>query len=183
MSAELKILDMKILNLMAKALHVKDEEMNVVFEDGVQSMRMNYYPPCPQHELVTGLYPHSDSTALTILLQVNEIEGLQVKKDGVWIPVVPIPNAFVINIGDILEMVTNGIYRSIEHRATVNPMKERLSIATFFSTNMDTDIGPAPVLVTLKTPAKFKTICFADYLKGLFSRELDGKSYLDSLRI
>ncbi|KAL2475096.1 Protein SRG1 [Abeliophyllum distichum] len=182
-AAELKNLDMKILNLMAKALHMKAEEMNVVFEEGMQSMRMNYYPPCPQPELVTGLCPHSDSVALTILLQVNEIEGLQIKKDGAWIPVVPIPNAFVINIGDILEMVTNGIYRSIEHRATVNSKKERLSIATFFNPNMDGDLGPAPSLVTPETPAKFKTISFADYLKGLFSRELDGKSYLDSMRI
>ncbi|XP_022848557.1 protein SRG1-like [Olea europaea var. sylvestris] len=182
-ATEMKNLAVKILDLMAKALHVKAEEMNTVFEEGMQSMRMNYYPPCPQPELVTGLYPHSDATGLTILLQVNEIEGLQVKKDGAWIPVVPLPNAFVINIGDILEIVTNGIYRSIEHRATVNLKKERLSIATFFNPNIDGDFGPAPSIVTPETPAKFKRISFVDYMKGYFSRELDGKSYLDTIRI
>ncbi|CAA2997270.1 Iron ascorbate family oxidoreductase [Olea europaea subsp. europaea] len=182
-ATEMKNLAVKILDLMAKALHMKAEEMNTVFEEGMQSMRMNYYPPCPQPELVTGLYPHSDATGLTILLQVNEIEGLQVKKDGAWIPVVPFPNAFVINIGDILEIVTNGIYRSIEHRATVNLKKERLSIATFFNPNIDGDFGPAPSIVTPETPAKFKRISFVDYMKGYFSRELDGKSYLDTIRI
>ncbi|CAI9783797.1 unnamed protein product [Fraxinus pennsylvanica] len=182
-AVELKNLAMKILDLMAKALHMKAEEMNMVFEEGMQAMRMNYYPPCPQPELVTGLCPHSDAVGLTILLQVNEIEGLQIKKNGAWIPVAPLSNAFVINIGDILEIVTNGIYRSIEHRATVNSKKERLSIATFFNPNIDGDLGPAPSLVTPETPAKFKRISYVDYLKGLFSRELDGKSYLDAMRI
>ncbi|GAB2224782.1 hypothetical protein Droror1_Dr00005555 [Drosera rotundifolia] len=51
------------------------------------------------------LDPHSDSTATTILLQVNEIAGLQVKKDGKWILVNPLPNAFVVNIGDIMEVI------------------------------------------------------------------------------
>ncbi|CAA3029428.1 Iron ascorbate family oxidoreductase [Olea europaea subsp. europaea] len=182
-AVELKNLALKILDIMAKAVHMKAEEMNTVFGEGMQAMRMNYYPPCPQPELVTGLYPHSDAVGLTILLQVNEIEGLQIKKYGAWIPVVPLPNAFVINTGDILEIVTNGIYRSIEHRATGNSKKERLSIATFFNPNIDGDLGPAPSLVTPDSPAKFKRISFFDYMKGLFSRELDGKSYLDTMRI
>ncbi|KAL2252151.1 protein SRG1 [Sesamum indicum] len=182
-ASELKVLAMKILKLMAKALNIKAEEMNTLFAEGVQSMRMNYYPPCPQPELVTGLCPHSDAVGLTILLQANEMEGLQIKKDGAWIPVSPLPNAFVINIGDILEIWTNGAYRSIEHRATVNSTKERLSIATFLSPNMDGHLGPAASLVTPQTPAKFKTIAVAEYFKGLISRELVGKSYVDLMRI
>lgn len=76
---EMKVVAMKILNLMAKALGMKCEEIEALFKEGKQTMRMNYYPPCPQPELVTGLYPHSDASALTILLQVNEMEGLQIK--------------------------------------------------------------------------------------------------------
>ncbi|KAK4491611.1 hypothetical protein RD792_002366 [Penstemon davidsonii] len=182
-ATEMEILAMKILNQMAKALHMKDEEMKMLFEEGMQSMRMNYYPPCPQPELVIGLCPHSDAVGLTILLQINEMEGLQIKKDGTWIPVVPLPSAFVINIGDILEIVTNGTYRSIEHRATVNSEKERLSIATFLSPKLDGDLGPAPSLMSPESPAKFKNIGVADYFKGYFSKKLDGKSYIDSMRI
>ncbi|KAI3456078.1 hypothetical protein Pfo_012741 [Paulownia fortunei] len=157
-AAELKSLALKILYQMAKALQMKPEEITTLFEEGMQSMRMNYYPPCPQPEHVTGLCPHSDAVGLTILLQVNEMEGLQIKKDGIWIPVSPLPDAFVINIGDILEIVTNGTYRSIEHRATVNSEKERLSIATFLSPKLDGELGPAPSLFTPETPAKFKRI-------------------------
>lgn len=104
-AAEVKSLAMKILRFMAKGLGMEVEEMEALFDQGAQSMRMNYYPPCPQPELVAGLCPHSDAVGLTILLQVNEMEGLQIKKEGVWIPVSPLPDAFVINIGDILEVL------------------------------------------------------------------------------
>ncbi len=83
----------------------------------------------------------------------------------------------------VCQIVTNGIYRSIEHRATVNSEKERLSIATFYNPKLDGDMGPAPSLVTPETPALFKRIRVADYFKGYFSRELQGKSYLDVMRI
>ncbi|XP_075482141.1 oxoglutarate-dependent flavonoid 7-O-demethylase 1-like [Primulina tabacum] len=180
---EIYILAKKILYLVAGPLNMKEEDMKVLFEEGLQAMRMNYYPPCPQPELVTGLSPHSDYIGLGILSQVNDVEGLQVKKNGVWIPVAILPDAFVINVGDILEMVTNGAYESIEHRAVVNTEQERLSLVTFMSPKLEGDFGPAPSLVTPQTPAKFKRIGLADYIKGLLSRELDGKSYLDTLRV
>ena len=83
----------------------------------------------------------------------------------------------------VCQIVTNGVYRSIEHRATVNSEKERLSIATFYSPKQDVDMGPAPSLVTPETPALFKRILTSDYFKGYLSRELQGKSYLDVMRI
>lgn len=79
--------------------------------------------------------------------------------------------------------MTNGIYRSIEHRATVNAAKERLSIATFYSPSLDAELGPAPSLVTPKTPALFKRIPAAEFFKGYLARELHGKSYIDEMRI
>ncbi|OWM73025.1 protein SRG1-like isoform X2 [Punica granatum] len=182
-SAETKNLAVRILNLMAKALGMEAKEIDDLFIDGWQGMRMNYYPPCPQPELVMGLNPHSDADALTLLLQVNEIEGLQIRKDGMWVPVKTLPNAFVVNIGDTMEMVSNGIYRSIEHRGTVNALKERISMATFYSPNMDAEIGPAPTLVTPESPARFRRISVAEHMKGCLSGELRGKAYLDTMRI
>jgi isopenicillin N synthase-like dioxygenase len=96
---------MIIVEYMGKALKMDENEMRMLFEDGVQSMRMNYYPPCPEPEKVIGLTPHSDGSALTILLQLNDVQGLQVRKDGNWVPVKPLPNAFIVNIGDILEVL------------------------------------------------------------------------------
>ncbi|KAF7808461.1 protein SRG1 [Senna tora] len=180
---ELKKLAMKIIELMAEALNIDPKEIVELFEKGCQSMRMNYYPPCPEADKVIGLNPHSDISGITILLQLNEIKGLQIRKDGKWSTVTPLPNAFIINIGDTLEVVSNGIYRSIEHRAIVNKEKERISIATFFAAALDKTIGPVPSLVTPQTPAVYRSIGMSDFLKRYFSRELGGKSHLDFIRI
>ncbi|XP_077252443.1 protein SRG1-like [Tasmannia lanceolata] len=182
-SSELQKLAMKVLDQMAKALGMDTEEMRDLFIEGHQAMRMNYYPPCPQPEQVIGLTPHSDSVALTLLLQANDVEGLQIRKNGMWNPVKPLPNAFIVNIGDILEMISNGVYRSIEHRATVNPVQERLSIATFYSPRFSAEIGPAFSLINPQNPALFKRIGTEQWFKGFFSKELKGKSYLDYMRI
>ncbi|GAB4827237.1 hypothetical protein Ancab_034124 [Ancistrocladus abbreviatus] len=182
-SSEMENLAMRILNRMAKALEIDTEEMKELFNGGMQSMRMNYYPQCPESNKVIGLTPHSDTSALTILLQLNEMDGLQIRKEGRWIPVSPLPGAFVVNIGDIMEIVSNGIYHSIEHRAAVNPTKERLSVATFLSPPLEKEFGPASSLITPQSPARFIRIKFADYLKGFFARPLDGKSYLDVMKV
>ncbi|XP_024541844.1 gibberellin 3-beta-dioxygenase 3 [Selaginella moellendorffii] len=72
-------------------------------------------PPCPEPDLVLGSSPHSDGVGITLLLQ-DEVEGLQIRKNGEWKPVNSMPDAFVVNIGDILEVMSNGIYKSVEHR-------------------------------------------------------------------
>ena len=72
---------------------------------------MNYYPPCPQPEQVLGFKPLSDGSILTIL-QINEMDGLQIKKVGKQVAVKPLPNAFIVNIGDVLEVtpvIFNGL--------------------------------------------------------------------------
>ncbi|VYS46333.1 unnamed protein product [Arabidopsis thaliana] len=184
-SSEVQSVAKILIAKMARALEIKPEELEKLFDDvdSVQSMRMNYYPPCPQPDQVIGLTPHSDSVGLTVLMQVNDVEGLQIKKDGKWVPVKPLPNAFIVNIGDVLEIITNGTYRSIEHRGVVNSEKERLSIATFHNVGMYKEVGPAKSLVERQKVARFKRLTMKEYNDGLFSRTLDGKAYLDALRI
>lgn len=79
-----------------------DEILNE-FEDGSQLMVINYYPPCPQPDLTLGMPPHSDYGFLTLLLQ-DEVEGLQIQYKDQWVTVEPIPNSFVVNVGDHLEV-------------------------------------------------------------------------------
>ncbi|XP_050370809.1 protein SRG1-like [Argentina anserina] len=182
-SLELNNLAIAILTQMEHALKLDAKELTELFEDGMQSMRMNYYPPCPQPEKAIGFTPHSDASGLTILLQVNEMDGLQIKKGGIWVPVKPLPEALIINIGDALEIKTNGSYRSIEHRAIVNSEKERLSIATFCNPRFDGEIRPASSLITEQTPAAYTRIGVEDYTKAFFARKLQGKSFLDYLKL
>lgn len=76
-----------------------------IFEGQHQGMRMNYYPPCWQADQVLGLSPHSDASGLTLLLQKKGVQGLQVKRDGKWFPVDALDGAFIVNVGDVLEVI------------------------------------------------------------------------------
>ncbi|KAF3676327.1 Protein SRG1 [Capsicum annuum] len=182
-SEEIKELTMKVLKLLGKTLGIEEEVVKSFFEEGKQSMRMNYYPPCPQPDKVMGISPHSDASALTILLQVNETEGLQIKKDGIWIPIVPLPSAFIVNIGDAFEIFSNGRYRSIEHRSVVSSEKERISVATFHGPRLNGELGPANSLVTAHGQPAFKKIGVNEFYTRFFNRELVGKTYVDTMRI
>lgn len=81
----------------------EEDEMLKEFQDGSQLMVVNCYPPCPQPDLTLGMPPHSDYGFLTLLLQ-DEVEGLQIQKQDQWVTVEPIPNSFVVNVGDHLEV-------------------------------------------------------------------------------
>ncbi|KAI3740324.1 hypothetical protein L2E82_30752 [Cichorium intybus] len=120
---------------------------------------------------------------LTILYQLNETEGLQVRKNGNWVSVKPLPNALVVNIGDAMEIISNGVYKSIEHRVTVQSNKERLSVATFYVPNMTKELGPAHSLVAQHKVANFQRVPFVEYYKGFFARKLEGKSNLEFMRL
>ncbi|KAI3842723.1 hypothetical protein MKW98_015390 [Papaver atlanticum] len=184
-SLGLKNLNMILLRKMAKALKMDSDEMEELFSDCLQRMKMNYYPPCPKSQQVIGLSPHSDAGALTFVLQLNETEGLQILKDGKWVPVKPIPGALVVNIGDMIEILSNGAYPSIEHRVMVNPTIERLSIATFHSINPDAEFGPALSLIDPPhKPALFRRETVKKYYRNFFSQKLNGKTTsLDFMRI
>ncbi|XP_047156594.1 protein SRG1-like [Vigna umbellata] len=180
---ELRKLGMELLGLLGKGIGMEMKEVEEFFDDGMQSVRMTYYPPCPKPEMVVGLTPHSDATGITILHQMNGVEGLEIKKGGVWIPVTFLPDAFVVNVGDIMEILSNGAYTSIEHRAAVNKEKERISIAMFFNPRFEAEIGPVKSLLNSENPPLFKTMLMEDYFKDFFSRNLNGKSHLDKMRL
>ena len=68
-----------------------------------QMILFHYYPPCPEPELAIGTTRHSDSGFLTVLLQ-GDTGGLQVLHDDQWIDVPPTPGAFIVNIGDLMQV-------------------------------------------------------------------------------
>ncbi|XP_027081075.1 S-norcoclaurine synthase 1-like [Coffea arabica] len=181
-STELHKVCMSLFNLMAMNLGLDAKKISSLYEDCVQGIRMNYYPPCLRADKVIGLAPHSDATGLTLLVQVNEVQGLQIKKNSKWVPIKPIPGAIIINIGDVMEILSNGEYCSIEHRAVVLFQKEKLSVAAFHSPNICVKIGPLPVLVK-ENGANYKTLRHEDFIRLVISRKLDGKSLLKTMKI
>ncbi|XP_034708370.1 S-norcoclaurine synthase 1-like [Vitis riparia] len=171
-----------LLKLMAKNLEINPEQLTNMFEDGRQSVRMNYYPPCVHASKVLGFTPHSDPGGLTLLVQLNEVQGLQIKRNGKWIPIRPVPGAFIVNIGDVIEIMSNGEYKSIEHRVVVDPEKERLSIATFSSPGAGAIIGPLPEL-TKEKGAIYKSVSREEYIKFVLSRKPVGKSAINLMKL
>lgn len=103
-SRELHKVTICLLRFMSRNLGLHSEALTSVFEDGRQGIKTNFYPPCVQANKVVGISPHSDATGLTLLLQVSNVRGLQIKKYGKWVTVQPIPNAFIVNIGDVIEV-------------------------------------------------------------------------------
>jgi len=91
-----------------------------------------------------GVGEHTDYGLLTMLWQ-DDVGGLQVRTDDGWMDAPPLPGTFVCNIGDMLDRMTGGRYRSAPHRVTINTGgRDRLSIPLFFDPDFDTLIQPVP---------------------------------------
>nr|XP_043617288.1 protein DOWNY MILDEW RESISTANCE 6 [Erigeron canadensis] len=172
-------LGMRILESISESLGLDKECIKTILGDQGQHMAINHYPVCPEPELTYGLPGHTDPNALTILLQDTLVSGLQVLKDGKWLAVKPHPNAFVINIGDQLEAVSNGEYKSVWHRAVVNAEKPRMSIASFLCPCNDSIISaPKELIQDGRTPV-FKNFTYPEYYKKFWSRDLDQENCLE----
>ncbi|GMY07635.1 protein DOWNY MILDEW RESISTANCE 6 [Fagus crenata] len=170
---EVRQLGYRLEELISESLGLeKDSIKNVLGEQG-QHMAVNYYPPCPEPELTYGLPGHTDPNALTILLQDLQVAGLQVLKDGKWVAVNPHPNAFVINLGDQLQALSNGVYKSVWHRAIVNADKPRLSIASFLCPCNDALISAPNSLIEDGPGAVYRGYTYAEYYKKFWSRDLE----------
>ena len=110
-------------------------------------LRLFNYPsrPVPAgSEALWGVGEHTDYGLLTMLWQ-DEVGGLQVKTDSGWIAAPPLPGSFVCNIGDMLDRMTGGRWRSVPHRVAINTSgRDRLSIPLFFDPDFDTRVQPVP---------------------------------------
>ncbi|GKC30917.1 protein SRG1 [Tanacetum coccineum] len=165
-SSELKKLLKELLRFVALSLGLNDNIFEEMFGVPVHSIRMNYYPPCPRPDLVMGLSPHSDGSALTLLQQNKDSSvGLQILKNKTWVPVQLVPNALVINIGDTIEVLTNGRYKSVEHRAVTDKENDRLTLVTFYAPSYHIDIAPMPQMVDDDNPAKYRKYNHGEYSK------------------
>ncbi|VAH83039.1 unnamed protein product [Triticum turgidum subsp. durum] len=173
----------ELLGAMAEILGVRDHS-DMTRLAASQSVRMNYYPPCPEAHVdsVLGLSPHSDAVGLTLLLQVSKVPGLQIRRKGGWVPVTPLPGALVVNVGDVIEVLTNGKYKSVEHRAVVNAREERMSIATFHTGKFGTMYGPLEEVVGDEKP-RYRSVSVEEYVKLVFSSKLNGKNIMDAMKI
>nr|WGJ63360.1 flavonol synthase FLS2 [Hypericum monogynum] len=161
----------RILMLLSKGLGLEEKVVKTKLGgDGLEfEMKINMYPPCPQPELALGVEPHTDMSALTILVP-NDVPGLQVWKDGNWVAVNYVPNALFVHVGDQLEVLSNGKFKSVLHRSVVNKERMRMSWAVFVAPPHEAMIGPLEELVDEQNPPKYSTKTFAEYRHRKFNK-------------
>lgn len=129
--------------------------------------KVSNYPPCPKPDLIKGLRAHTDAGGIILLFQDDKVSGLQLQKDGEWIDVPPMRHSIVVNIGDQLEVITNGKYKSVMHRVIAQTDGNRMSLASFYNPGSDAVIYPAPALIEKEAEEKqiYPKFVFEDYMK------------------
>lgn len=116
---------LKVLRAIARYLDIDEDFFAETVRDGNSVMRLLHYPPIdgePGSHVRAGA--HEDINAITLLLGAEEAGLELLTRDGRWIPVSPKPGELVVNIGDMLQRLTNGVLRSTSHRVA-NPPAER----------------------------------------------------------
>ncbi|GLJ27778.1 hypothetical protein SUGI_0545150 [Cryptomeria japonica] len=91
--------------------------------------------------------------------------------------------SLVINIGDVHEVLSNGIYKSIEHKAVTNIDRDQVSIAMFYTPSKEAELCPSPELIDELNPCQYRTFMNEDYMRHFFRSKLEGKACLEFVRI
>ena len=160
----------RILKAIARYLELGDDYFEDKVEMGNSVLRMLHYPPVPADAPGVRAGAHEDINVITLLLGAEEA-GLQLKeKDGSWLDIAPPPGALVVNIGDMLQRLTNHVLPSTTHRV-VNPAPERRGFARystpfFLHFNPDFLIETLPSTITPDNPDRYadRAITAEEYL-------------------
>src|SRR6266853_6933794 len=155
----------KMVRLYARALDLPAEYFDEAFKEPQYKLRMTHYPPqagTPDDEF--GIAPHTDTSFLT-LLAPNDVPGLSIRtQSGRWIGAPAIPDAFVVNGGQLLQRWTNDYFRATPHRAVNRSGGERYALAFFCDSSINWPVAAVPTCVGPDNPPKYPTTYYTDYM-------------------
>nr|AIU34715.1 flavonol synthase [Dianthus caryophyllus]BBK26423.1 flavonol synthase [Dianthus caryophyllus] len=174
----------QLLNLMSRGLGLDENHLlKVLGRNPLCRAQANYYPPCSKPDLTLGLGVHTDRDALTVVLPSPNVAGLQIMKDDKWIAVDPVPNALVINLGDQLQILSNGRYKSVVHRVVTNEHRSRVSLALFYGPDKDAFIGPVDSLIDEQHPPAYRHYYFREFLEEYRNQEGKNRKIKEAFEI
>ncbi|TYI46743.1 hypothetical protein E1A91_D13G125500v1 [Gossypium mustelinum] len=157
-----------IFELLSEALGLDPDHLKDIGCLEGHTFGCQYYPPCPEPDRTLGHVRHRDPDFLTILLQ-DQIGGLQVLHQDHWIDVPPLEGALIINIGDLLQLISNDKFRSVEHRVLAKSVGPRISLACLFSTHSEPSnrvYGPLKQLLSPQNPPLYEETTILNYLNS-----------------
>ncbi|XP_074304654.1 1-aminocyclopropane-1-carboxylate oxidase homolog 1-like [Silene latifolia] len=171
--------------LLSEALGLNSNHLKMMQCMESQKLNCHYYPACPEPSLVMGTPKHSDPYFFTILVH-NNINGLQVLYENQWVDVNPMEGSIIANIGDMLQLVSNDIFHSAEHRVLASPVGPRVSVACFFCPsceNKDRAYGPINELLVDGVTPLYKATSQADYVQCFIPKGNAGSKALTQFRL
>lgn len=138
---QLAILGMRLMREWAVALGASADHFDDTFAQPSTLLKLVRYPG--SDDVKQGVGAHKDPGILTLLLIEPGVGGLQVQRGDEWFDVPPVDDAFVVNIGELMEVATDGYLRATNHRVVAPPSgSDRLSIPYFFNPSLDAEIPP-----------------------------------------
>ncbi|XP_015637578.2 gibberellin 2-beta-dioxygenase 2-like [Oryza sativa Japonica Group] len=183
-----------VLDLLGEGLGLRDPTSLtrlITATDNDSLIRINHYPPScaaaagdhksgggPAPTAAIGFGEHTDPQILSVL-RANDADGLQLllpdaaaAGDSVWVPVPPDPSAFFVNVGDLLQALTNGRLVSIRHRVVVGTGKPRLSTIYFAAPPLHARISALPETVAAGAPRRYRAFTWAEYKRTMYTLRL-----------
>ncbi|KAL3530110.1 hypothetical protein ACH5RR_009432 [Cinchona calisaya] len=126
-------------------------------------------------------YRHCDPTLITLIQQ--DVYGLQLLKDGQWLGVEPLSNAFVVNMSLLLEVISNGKLKLGMHRVVTNSVCSRTSLAISVSYPYDGSIQLAKSLISPTNPPLYGAFQYKDFLEFLFANNAECETAMKYLKL
>jgi len=161
-----------LLRALCLSLRVAPESLDRFFEHDSSFVRLNRYASCPEPAAADapifpeqghlGVHHHTDAGAFTLLLQ-DDVEGLQAHVGGRWTTVDPVPGAFAVNLGDMLQVWSNDRYCSPLHRVILHTDRARCSAPFFYNPSYETVCAPLPGLINAGEPPRFEPVSWAHF--------------------
>ncbi|WP_246731393.1 isopenicillin N synthase family oxygenase [Methylocapsa sp. S129] len=166
-------LGMRMAGGLAEALNLPRDWFLPFFQKPTLFLRLLHYPRQPDEAGLFGSAPHTDYGFITILGQ-DEVGGLEVRnRHNEWIAAPPLAGTFVMNVGDILQRWSNGLFASTPHRVRNLKPVARYSMPFFFDPSMDATVACPPQILEGGQEPSHAPVVYGDYLLERLNKNYD----------